>query len=363
MRMMCIYRLGPGMTLLLGILIVAPTPAVRAGEFRTDNPLNQPAKIYWCPNRKADKQITATPDPGCTALYDAERDAKKPDNLDQSGPDEPTQKDSLKIVEIQNEASKFAREYRELLACCASDFDSLERIDELLEQSNHILMSIQQKGIYNSTGFGVGSGTGGLGGGPGQSPKLGTFARQWTLSEIVGTVATARDSLTKIKTRLKDLGDQLEKLDSLDYEQRAREGRRIEEEREAITRDLRIKRPPASAPTGMDIQDTSIPSRIGGDIENTNLNRSLNPSFGADIGATVSPYSTVNESLRPRRGEDLKESNLADRVGPYTQDTTLPNAFGFEINGAGNADHSSSVQMRGVGPSIGDSSLNSQSRR
>jgi len=363
MRLGFTHHHHAGTMLLSSLLLMAPGPAVRAGEFRTDNPLNQPAKIYWCPNRKADKQITATPDPGCTALYDAERDAKKPDRLDQSGHDDSAQKDPLKIVEIQNEASKFTREYREFLDCCASDFDSLERIEELLEQSNHILMSVQQKGIYNSAGFGVGSGAGGLGGGPGQSPKLGTFARQWTLSEIIGTVATARDNLTKIKTRLKDLGDQFEKLDSLDYEQRAREERRIEGEREAITRDLRAKRPPASAPTGMDIQDTTIPTRIGGDIENSNLNRSLNPSFGADIGATVSPYSNVNESLRPRRGEDLKESNLPDRVGPRTQDTTLPNAFGFEINGSEDADKSSSLQMRGVGPSIGDSSLNSQSRR
>ena len=209
----------------------------------------------------------------------------------------------------------------------------------------------------------MGSGAGGLGGGPGQSPKLGTFARQWTLSEIVGTVAIARDDLTKIRARIKALGNRFEKLDSLDYEQRGREARRIDEEREAIVHDVRAKRPPASAPTGMDIQDTTIPTRIGGDIENTHLNQSLNPSFGADIGATVSPYSNVNESLRPRRGEDLKDSNLPDRVGTHTQDTTLPNAFGFDINSAENAERSSSVQTRGVGADIGDSPLNNQSRR
>ena len=361
MRKRSAQHLGIGLPLLLSLLMIASALVVRAGEFRMDNPLNQPAKIYWCPNHKVDKQITATPDPGCTPLYDAERDAQGP--LDQSNHDEPTYKEPLKIVELQNEATKFAREYRDFIDCCAADFDQLERIDELLDRSNHILMSVQQKGIYNSAGFGVGSGADGLGGGPGQSPKLGTFARQWTLSEIVGTVATARHNLTKIKTRLKALGSRIDKLDSLDYEERAREERRIEEEREIITRDLRIKRPPASAPTGMDIQDTTIPTRIGGDIEQTNLNRSLNPSFGADIGATVSPYSNVNESLRPRRGEDLKESNLPDRVGPRTQDTTLPNAFGFEISGSEDADNSSSLQMRGVGPSIGDSSLNSQSRR
>ena len=270
--------------LLTALFLVGLLPTAQAGEFRPDNPLNQPGKIYWCPNRTADKRITATPDAGCTPLYDAERDAKKPDTPDQAGYEEPSTKEPLKIVEIQNEASKFTREYRAFLDCCASEWDSLERIDELMEQSNHILMSIQQKGIYNSAGFGVGSGAGGLGGGPGQSPKLGTFARQWTLSEIVGTVAIARDDLTKIKTRLKGLIGRYEKLDSLDYEQRGREERRIEDEREAIVHDIRSKRPAGSAPTGMDIQDTTIPTRIGGDIENTNLNRSLNTSFGEYIG-------------------------------------------------------------------------------
>ena len=353
------FPLGPALT---GLLLLSLLPAAQAGEFRADNPLNQPGKIYWCPNHTADKRITATPDAGCSALYDADRDDKKPASPSQGERNDSAAKEPLKILDIQNEASKFTRDYREFLDCCASEWDSPDRIDELLEQSNHILMSVQQKGIYNSAGFGVGSGAAGLGGGPGQSPKLGTFARQWTLSEIVGTVAIARDDLKKLKTRMKALITRYEKLDSLDYEQRGREERRIEDEREMIAHDLRPKRPAASAPTGMDIQDTTIPTRIGGDIENTHLNRSLNPSFGADIGATVSPYSNVNESLRPRRGEDLRDSALTDRVGSQTQDTTLPNAFGFEINAAENAEHSS-AHIRGVGPSIGDSSLNSQPRR
>ncbi|MCC2640818.1 MAG: exported protein of unknown function [Nitrospira sp.] len=363
MRMTSVHHTNLLSPLFITVVLLNPTSAPRAGEFRLDNPLNPPGKIYWCPNRTADKQITATPDSGCSALYDAQHDSRIPNTVDPSGHDESAQKEPLRIVDIQNEASKFAKEYREFVDCCASDWDSIERIDELLARSHHILMSVQQKGVYNSAGFGVGSGAVGLGGGAGQSPKLGTFARQWTLSEIVGTVATARDDLAKIKTRLKELGEQLEQVDSLGYEQRAKEERRIEEEREAIKRQMRPRKPPASAPTGMDIQDSTIPTRIGGDIENTNLNRSLNPSFGADIGSTVSPYSDVNESLRPRRGEDLKDSNLPDRIGPHTQDTTLPNAFGFDINGADNVDGRSSLQMRGVGPSIGDSPLNSQSRR
>ena len=353
----------PLISVFTGLLLLGVLPAAQAGEFRSDNPLNQPGKIYWCPDRTADKRITATPDAGCIALYDAERDEKKPASSNHDERNDSAAKEPLKILDIQNEASKFTRDYREFLDCCASEWDSLDRIDELLEQSNHILMSVQQKGIYNSAGFGVGSGAAGLGGGPGQSPKLGTFARQWTLSEIVGTIAIARDDLKKIKTRLKGLITRYEQLDALDYEQRGREERRIEDEREAVAHDLRPTRPAASAPTGMDIQDTTIPTRIGGEIENTQLNRSLNPSFGADIGATVSPYSNVNESLRPRRGEDLRDTVLPDRVGPRTQDTTLPNAFGFEINAGEHDERSSAAQIRGVGPSIGDSSLNSQSRR
>ncbi|HNA27333.1 MAG TPA: hypothetical protein PLI01_11050, partial [Nitrospira sp.] len=204
-------------SLFMGLLLVGFLPAAQAGEFRSDNPLNQPGKIYWCPNRAADKRITTTPDAGCTALYDAERDEKKATSPNQEERNDSASKEPLKIIDIQNEASKFTRDYREFLDCCASEWDSLDRIDELLEQSNHILMSVQQKGIYNSAGFGVGSGAAGLGGGPGQSPKLGTFARQWTLSEIVGTVAIARDDLKKLRTRMKGLITRYEKLDSLDY--------------------------------------------------------------------------------------------------------------------------------------------------
>lgn len=351
--------------LLIGLSVTGGFHPANAGEFRSDNPLNQPGKIYWCPGRTPDKQISAAPDGDCAALYDAERDRKKPKRFGRKDEDEkqPPPKEPLKILEIQNEASKFTKEYRAFLDCCVSDIDSIEKIDELLEHANHILMSVQQKGVYNSTGFGVGSGPGGLGGGAGQAPKLGTFARQWTLSEIVGTVARARDDLHRIEGRLVDIIERMEKLDNLDYEERGIESRKIEHDREALATQFHSRKLPSSAPTGMDIQDTTLPVRIGGDIENTELNKSLNPSFGADIGSTVSPYSNVNESLKPRRGEDVRDSVLTDRVGPRTQDTNLPNSFGFDIEKSQNAQGSSSLPSRGVGPAIGDSSLNNPSRR
>ncbi|HET9961682.1 MAG TPA: hypothetical protein VFQ34_05070 [Nitrospiraceae bacterium] len=348
-------------------IIVAQVPAnpsvALAAEFRPNNPLNQPGKIYWCPGRTPDKQISATPDADCAALYDAERDGKKPRRYGRRDEQEAPPPEPFKILEIQNEASKFTKEYRAFLDCCVSDIDSLEKIDELLDHANQILLSVQQKGIYNRAGFGVGSGPGGLGGGAGQAPKLGTFARQWTLSEIVGTVARGRDDLRKIEARLVDIIGRMEKLDALGYEERGIETRQLEEEREGLRNQFLSRKPPASAPTGMDIQDTTLPVRIGGDIESTDLNQSLNPSFGADIGATVSPYSDVNESLKPRRGEEARDSVLTDRVGPRTQDTNLPNRFGFDIEKSENPLGASSVQGRGVGPGIGDSPLNSPTRR
>ena len=108
----------------------------------------------------------------------------------------------------------------------------------------------------------------------------------------------------------------------------------------------------------MEIQDTTLRSRIGGDIEDTKLNA----NFGADIGASVSPYSNVGESLRPRRGEDIHDSQLSHRPGADLQDTTMSSSTGFEIDNAQNREGSSTIQRRGVGPSIGDSDLNTKRR-
>jgi hypothetical protein len=238
-------------------------------------------------------------------------------------------------------------------------------VEDLHEQASHILKSVQQKGIYNSAGFGIGdnslgAGNEGLGGGPGKSPKLGTFARQYTLSEIVGTVARARDDLRKLKTRLEQLAESKQKVDTLDYEAGGRERRRIEDEEDAIAKEFRAKRPPSSARTGMEIQNSTLPSRIGGDIEST----TLGSSFGADIGSTVSPYSHVTEDLHPRRGQNIQDTNLPTRSGPAlgggnTPASDLPTSTGFEI-GTTHGPTGPSTNPARVGPWIGDSSLNNR---
>lgn len=333
-------QLGWSLALALLLALASPSPS-GAKEFNPDNPLNPPAPIFWCPDRTPDQQIVTVPTPGCVPLVEKEGDKKK-----RVGKEEEKERDNIKIVEIQNEASKFAQRYRKFLDCCATDVGSLNELEDLDEQASYILRSVQQKGIFNSAGM-PSSGPAGTGG------TLGTFSRQWTISEIVGTVARARLDLRKLRTRLEQLGEAKEKLNALHYEAAARERRRIEEEEQAIAKEFRAKRPPEAARTGMEIQDTTLPSRIGGDIEDTTLNQ----NFGADIGYTVSPYSDVREDLRPRRGTDIQDSNLPNRIGPATQDTTLPYGFGFEIEKKENPEGSSTNPMR-VGPNIGDSSLN-----
>lgn len=328
-----------------------------AKEFNPDNPLNQPAPVYWCPGKLPDQQIATKKAGGCQPLYDQQAEEAFRETVRQKGLALP-EREPIKILELQNAASQFADHYRAFLSCCSTDTTATGQLIELIDEASNILKSVQQKGIFNSAGFGVGSGSDGLGGGPGQSPKLGTFARQWTLSEIVGTVAHARDDLFALQQRLEQLNAAQQSIDAADYESSGRVRLQVQEEEEAIRKEFKSKKPPSSAPTGMEIQDKTFRSRIGGDIEDTKLNS----NFGADIGYSVSPYSNVGESLRPRRGDAIHDSQLPYRPGTEGQDTTIPNSTGFQIDQTQNADGSSTVQRRGIGPAIGDSTLNSQRR-
>lgn len=356
-----------GISLSITALFLAPGQAM-AKDFNPDNPLNPPAQVFWCPNKTPDQQISTGKSSGCKPLYDQQAIESFQESVRNRGFDL-TERDPIKVVDLQNAASRFSDRYRTFVSCCLTDGDAPADIVDLIDEANHILKAVQQKGIYNSAGFGKGegattagpgngTGNGGLGGGPGVAPKLGTFARQFTLSEIVGTVARAREDLLRLHDRLEKLNDAQQNLKDIDYESSGRARLHIHEEEEAIKREFQTKKPPSSAPTGMDIQDTTLRSRIGGDIEDTRLNA----NFGADIGASVSPYSNVNESLRPRRGETIHDSELPHRPGTDIQDTSMSSSTGFAVDHSQNRDGSSTVPRRGVGAAIGDSDLNSQRR-
>ncbi|MCS6897337.1 MAG: hypothetical protein NZM29_05130 [Nitrospira sp.] len=341
------------MPLMLALTCYWYSDQSEAKSFKQDNPLNAPAPIFWCPHKTSDQRLSAKPEAGCRLLYDKREDESLREEAKRLGYDLP-ERLPLKIVNIQSEAVRFSDRYRHFLLCCLTDDEAPGEIILLIDHANHILQAIQQNGVFNAAGFGTGTGSDGLGGGVGEAPKLGTFARQFTLSEIVGAVAGAREDLLNLRHRLQKLADLQQSLEGQDYETAGRTRLLLQEEEEAIRRDFQARQPPSSAPTGMDIQDTTLPTRIGGDIEET----TLNSHFGADIGAAVSPYSNVNESLRPRRGEAVHDSLLPHRPGTDLQDTVLPNSTGFEIDKAQNRGGTSTIPLRGVGPFIGDSDLN-----
>ena len=325
----------------------------QAGEFRSDNPLNQPGKIYWCPNRAADKRITTTPDAGCTALYDAERDEKKATSPNQEERNDSASKEPSRSSTFKMKPRNSPRDYREFLDCCASEWDSprSHRRTPGRVQSHFDVGST--KGIYNSAGFGVGSGAAGLGGAPANLQSSAPCpAMDSQRNRRHGRHCA--DDLKKLRTRMKGLITRYENSTHW-ITSSAGEERRIEDEREAIAHDLRPKRPAASAPTGMEIQDTTIPTRIGGDIENSQLNRSSTRASAPTSETPSRPTATSTNpcALAAARPQKIQCCPI---VSAQTQDTTLPNASGFRNRRQRNEDGSSSVQLRGVGPSIGDSS-------
>ncbi|MBM4138851.1 MAG: hypothetical protein FJ244_05145 [Nitrospira sp.] len=164
------------------------------------------------------------------------------------------------------------------------------------------------------------SGSGGLGERASAAPKLKTFARQYTLSKIVRAVARARNELFSFRNRLNKLKDTHQELERVDYERNGRVKQQLHDEEEAIRKELSSQKPPSAAPTGMETQNIMLRFRIGGDIEDTKFNA----NFSADIGAFMSPYSNVGESLRPRRGDDIHDSQLSHRPETDLQGTPCP---------------------------------------
>ncbi|MBI4402242.1 MAG: hypothetical protein HY581_11490 [Nitrospirae bacterium] len=288
--------------------------------------------IYWCPNKSADQQYSLTPGVDCTPFVDREEEKQKAERRKRENKPSPV----IKLESIQTEASGFLQKYRRFLDCCATDPDYLDELQELQDQASDLLKAIQETNMLHMG-----------------SPYSGRTQRQFTISEIIRSMAQARDDLRKLNARLKQVGDAVDRLENLDFEAASRERRRIEQEQESIARDLRPRRPPDSPRTGQEVEDTTVPNRIGTRSTDTTLPN----AFGEDIGTVASPNTDQQQSLRPRVGMDSVDTTIPSRPGPASQDTTLPNSFGFDVGVKENPTGSSTTPSR-VGPSIGDSSLN-----
>ena len=234
------------------------------GEAAEPNP---PAPLYWCPHRNLDQQYKTVPEPGCVPLVE-EKKADQKERVERK----------IKIENIQSEASAFLQRYRRYLDCCATDPDTLEDLEDLEEYASDLLRAIQQTGLAN----------------------MSTSQRGFTLSAIISPVAQARSDLRTLKKRLEQISVSKDKIETLDFEAAGRERLRIRESEESVKREFRPTRPADSAPTGTEIQDTTVPNRFGTTFGDTTLPNAT----GTDIGTVVSPGSDQQTDLRPRRGLD-----------------------------------------------------------
>jgi hypothetical protein len=292
-----------------------------AKDFNPDNPLNPPVPLYWCPGNSPDEQLALKQSAGCTPLYDeaaeeALRARARKDGVFLSD------RDPIKTSELQQAAAKFLVRYHTFMSCCPTAEDAQAQIVELTDEANHILKSAQQKGMVTVTGPG-------------------------TLAQVLTSVAIARERLFKLNERLERLQETHQTLHDAPFEAGGRIRTQIQEDEDAIRREFKPAKVPSSAPTGMDIQDTTLRPRIGGEIEDTRLG----PNFGTDIGGA---------SLRPRRGEAIQDSTLQSRPGTEAGETSIPHSTGRGLEQTEEAP--STIPLRGIGSAIGDSEFNSPRR-
>src|SRR5881409_1331743 len=91
-------------TLALAMLALGSPSATDATELRSNNPLNPPGLIYWCPNRTPDQQYAAAPAPGCAPIV-SEADKQRAAEREKEG--KLQARTPIKIQNIQVEISKF----------------------------------------------------------------------------------------------------------------------------------------------------------------------------------------------------------------------------------------------------------------
>ncbi|MGQ0809724.1 MAG: hypothetical protein ACT4OO_00660 [Nitrospiraceae bacterium] len=332
-----------------------------AGDVRAADPID------YCANRAPDQQLGASlhperkgkarSEPGCVPLVDKNTHAIGDEPDAAARPAKPRR--TLKIENLQSEATTFLQKYRQFLACCKTDLNELATVEELGDEVADLLQMAQSE-LFS------------------EQMKL----RGWTLREIIPPVAKARGEIRDLRIQLEDIGRSMEKRGMLDYEAAGKETLAIQETEESIQKTFRPHKLPAGAKTGLDIGTTpstgkeigktpTTGTRIGAEGL-TGPEIGVNPKTGREIGSTgptgfeigVAPRagpevgesrlnsdpSAVNSTLQPSTvNSSLTDSTLKSTVttpstmGSSLQDSTIGSTLGGSSVG-------SSLQNRSTGP-------------
>jgi hypothetical protein len=284
----------------------------------TTSPASAASPVYYCPNRKADQQYSAKPEPGCVPLVD-EKSAGQGDNSLQPQ----REPKDFKIENLQGDVSAFLNRYRQFLECCKTDLSELRQIEDMGDEVSDLLKSTQAK-ISNHS----------------------LASRGIMLREMIPPVAKARANLKTLRARLEKINDLSNQRNSLSSEEEAIQAERIREIEESIEKDIRARKLPASAKTGVDI---GVAPAVGPGIGRS-------PKTGADIGHEgltgqgigVSPKSSGDIGGSGPTGFEI---GATGRAGPAIGESTLNSETSSSVN--------SSLQQSTVGSSIPDSTVGS----
>lgn len=276
--------------------------------------------VYWCPDRKADQQYSATKGPGCEPLAE-KKDAQAVEPEGDAVTNEKPLRD-FKIENLQRDVSAFLREYRQFLNCCKTDPRETERITDLGEEVSELLESAQsQLSNYSMASRGI------------------------MLRDMIAPVATARADLRTLRGKLGQIGDASNRREQGDLEESGRETRTMRELEESIDKDIRAPKLPGSAKTGMDI---GVAPAAGPNIGKAPKAGSPtgNGRTGQDIGASSKSSKDIGAS-----GPTGFEIGATGRAGPSIGESALNSDTSSTVN--------SSLQRSTVGSSISDSSIES----
>ncbi len=291
---------------ILGIALAMACAAVgTAHAQKTDSK----PMIYWCPDRPTDQQYVAKPGPGCIPIVE-EKPARDEDDEAGAAPARP-----VNVVKLQREVRGFLDRYSEFLMCCATDPWYLDEVKQLEDEANRLFKAVRANIATEQI-----------------------MMRGIAYTELLRAVGRAQESLRELTSRLEKMDEAVDMIPSLSYEAAGREQRRIRLEKEAIRKDYPPIHLPSSAPTGEEIGDTDLPTRIGVESERTSLPATTGTAITSQKEDTVS-----------RTGDDIGVTPPTGREIGKTPPT------GFAIGGD---DASGSSLPARAGPSIGNSSLN-----
>jgi hypothetical protein len=313
--------------------------------------------LYWCQDRKADQQYSATNGLGCLPLVEEREDQTSEQKVKTPTVDKPSR--DFKIENLQSDISTFLDKYRHFLDCCKTDLSELQQVEEMGNEVGELLNSTQANMSNHSMA-----------------------SRGIMLREMIPTVSKARADLKKLRATLKRIAASANTRDGGDFEASGREAYAIWEMEESIGRDIRAPKLSTGPKTGTSIGSapTAGPSigktpktgntigaegvtgqNIGASSKNSRDIGSSGPA-GFGIGATGRAGPSIGESTFNNESSSAVGSSLQrSTVGSSLSDSTVGSSFGGSSVGSSLGDSSvgssfgsssvgSTIQERGTGP-------------